>query len=180
MSRTPRPDELLWRGTIRSVTLTAFVVAVLGILSMLTVILNDTAAPEKQIHGYGWIAYAALMVLIALTVVNFMWVTAEVRRDGFFIGFGPLNWPRKRIGWARVAQVEKIDVRPTQWGGFGFRAVPWKRATAVVLRRGEGLKFELAGKRYFVITLDNSAAALAAIERALHPESEHHCDHDHH
>lgn len=179
MSTPPRPDEVLWRGSLHSAPMATLIISVLILLTGLTVVLNDTTTPEKQIHGLGWLWYSLTMGFAGLAVIVFLWISVEVRRDGFFIAFGPFGWPRRKISWNKVAQVEHITVRPTEWGGWGYRAVPWKKATAVVLRKGSGLKFTLAGNRLFVITLDDAGGALAAVERALHPESEHHCDHDH-
>ena len=180
MSTAPKSDEVLWQGSIRSVVLGTFLVALLFLVAALPLLINPFVTPDERIEGWAFVAYATAMVLCAVLAFWISWVEVQVRRDGLYIGFGPTAWPRQRLGWARVAQVQRINVRPTEWGGWGYRWVPWRKATAIVLRKGPGLRFDLAGDRVFVITLDDSANALAAVDRALHPESEHHCDHDHH
>ena len=49
-----------------------------------------------------------------------------------------------------------IDVRPTEWGGWGYRGSPtlMKRA-AVVLRAGPGIRLDLHDGKVFVVTIDN-------------------------
>lgn len=180
MSSAPKSDEVLWHGSVRSIVLISFLIAVLCLVAVLPIVVNPVVGPEDRVEGWGYVSYAGTLAVAAVAAVWALWIDVEVRRDGFYILFGPFSWPRQRIGWARVAKVQRINVRPTEWGGWGYRWVPWRKGTAVVLRKGPGLRFDLAGDRVFVITVDDSVNAMQAIERALHPESEHHCDHDHH
>ena len=180
MSGVPDRNEVLWTERVRSLPMITFVIALIGVITMVTILLNPTARPEKQIQGAGWYWFIGSMVLAAAAVATFLWANIEVRRDGLFISFGPLGWPKQRMSWTRVVKVESLIVQPTLWGGWGYRWVPWKKATAIVMRKGPGLKFDLSNGRVFVITVDDPNGALDAIQTALHPESEKNCDHDHH
>jgi hypothetical protein len=76
-------------------------------------------------------------------------------------------WPAKYISYDHVVSVRTLNVRPTEWGGWGYRWVPWRKATAAVMRAGEGLHFTFANGKQFVVTIDNADIALEAIRRAM-------------
>lgn len=172
-------DAVLWRGEIQQRMVGWFITALLAVIFMLVVLLNDTTRPEKQIQGYGWIWFGLLLVVVAIAVNLFMSVHAEVRRSGFYISYGPFSWPRHRIMWSRVEKVQQVKVRVRDWGGYGFRWSPLKRGSGVILRSGPALQFDLTGKRVFVITIDDVPQALDVIDRLLNPHNYHNCDHDH-
>lgn len=160
-------SEPIWRGSVDSKLLRFGVTALMAILFAVTVVLNDTARPEKQIVGWGWLYYAVVMFVAFAAVTTFSKLSVEVREDGFFIQYGFLKIPTQKIDWSRVASVRVIQVEPTQWGGWGFRWVPWKKATAAVMRRGPGLRFDFSNGKVFVITVDDADTALAAIRSVL-------------
>ncbi len=161
------PSEIFWSGSIENKLLRYGVTPFLAILFAVTYVLNDTARPEKQLVGWGWF-YLGLVLFFAYgAVVTFSKLNVEVREDGFFIRFGYWKYPVQKIDWNRVASVRAIQVEPTQWGGWGYRWVPWKKATAAVMRRGPGLRFDFANGKVFVITIDDAETALAAIRSVL-------------
>lgn len=175
----PQSDVVLWRGAAHQRVVAAFVTALLALLFMLTILLNPTARPEKQINGYGWIWYGLLLLAVAVAVNVFLSIRMEVRRSGFYIAYGLFNWPRHRIRWDRVEKVQQVKVRARDWGGYGFRWSPLKKGSGVILRNGPGLQFDLVGNRIFVVTTDDAAKALDVIDRLLNPHAYHDCGHDH-
>ncbi len=160
-------SEPIWRGSIENKLLRFGITPILAIIFALSYVLNDTARPEKQIHGWGWFFLGLVLVLAYGAVVTFSKLIVEVREDGFFIRYGYWVYPFQKIDWNRVASVRVIQVEPTQWGGWGFRWVPWKKATAAVMRRGPGLRFDFSNGRVFVITINDAETALAAIRSVL-------------
>ncbi len=157
----------IWRGSLENKLIRFLITPSLAIVFAFTYVMNDTAAPEKQIVGWGWFYFGSVLVIAFLAVVTFTKLTVEVREDGFYIRYGYWIYPVQKIDWQTVASVRTLYVEPVQWGGWGYRWVPWKKATAAVMRRGPGLRFDFANGKVFVITIDDADTALAAIRSVL-------------
>jgi hypothetical protein len=155
--------EVFWRGSIENKLLRFGITPVLAIIFAATYVMNDTATPEKRISDSGWIIFGLVMLVAFAAVATFSKLTVEVRTNGFFIRYGYWIYPVQKIEWNSVASVRAIEVEPSQWGGWGYRWVPWKKATAAVMRRGPGLRFDFSNGKVFVITIDDADTALAAI-----------------
>ncbi|MEY4347761.1 MAG: hypothetical protein RIS43_180 [Actinomycetota bacterium] len=161
-------SDVLWRGSAKNRLLAYFVTALSGVLTIVVLFTNQYASPEKQIVGAGWIPFFIVMAVLPVVGFVFSELHVLVQSDGVVVGFGPTGWPKRIIKWQYIALVEVIDVRPTEWGGWGYRWVPWKRATAAVMRAGTGLHFELGSGKHFVVTVDDADKALASIRTAMH------------
>ncbi|MEP6661980.1 MAG: hypothetical protein ABJD24_18875 [Acidimicrobiales bacterium] len=111
--------------------------------------------------GLPLIALPFAVVAIGLTSVSTIAVTID--SAGLHIAFGPWGVPKKRIALTDIESAQAIDVRPMRWGGWGYRWVPWKRASAVVLRGGPGVKVNRVGGRTFVVTVDGAPRAAAVL-----------------
>ncbi len=159
--------EPIWRGSIENKLLRYGITPFLALIFAITYVANDTAAPENQLVGWGWLYFGLVLVIAFLAVMTFTKLTVEVREDGFFIRYGYWIYPTQKIDWQIVASVRTLHVEPTLWGGWGYRWVPWKKATAAVMRRGPGLRFDFANGKIFVITIDDAETALAAIRSVL-------------
>ena len=159
--------EPIWRGSIENKLLRYGITPFLALLFAITYVANDTASAEKQIVGWGWLYFGLVLVFAYLAVLTFTKLNVEVREDGFFIRYGYWIYPTQKIDWQTVASVRTLHVEPTLWGGWGYRWVPWKKATAAVMRRGPGLRFDFANGKIFVITIDDAETALAAIRSVL-------------
>ena len=101
--------------------------------------------------------------LVAIALTSFSTIAVTIDSDGLQIAFGPWGVPKKRIALADIETAQAIDVRPMRWGGWGYRWVPWKRASAVVLRGGPGVKVNRVGGRTFVVTVDGAPRAAAVL-----------------
>lgn len=93
------------------------------------------------------------IVALALTTLGQAQVTIGPR--GIAVGLGWLGWPRLRVPVEEVADVTVEDVQPMAYGGWGLRLVP--KVTAVVIRRGEGIRVERPDGRTLVVTVDDAA-----------------------
>jgi hypothetical protein len=160
-------SEVLWRGRLTNPALQWGVTAAVAVMTMLIIWSNQFAAPEKQMRGNDVVWFSMTMMIVVAIVTQFSTLITEVRRAGFYVQFGVAGIFRRRIAWENVAKVELIMVRPTEWGGWGYRWVPWRKGTAAVLRKGPGLKFDFANGKVFVVTIDDAENALAAIRRVL-------------
>jgi hypothetical protein len=88
----------------------------------------------------------------------------SVDAGGLHVGFGPWGWPRLTVPLREIAYAEVVDVRPAEWGGWGYRARSGGRG--LVLRRGPGVRLELSAGRHFVATA-RDADRVAGLLNAL-------------
>ena len=72
------------------------------------------------------------------------------------VRYGFLGWPRTSVPLHRIATARAIEIRPTEWGGWGYRGnLALMNRAAVVLRAGPGLRLDLHDGKVFVVTIDN-------------------------
>lgn len=102
-----------------------------------------------------------VLPVVALAVAAFGQVRVTAGPRGLSVACGWLGWPRLRVPIEQIADVVVEDVAPMSYGGWGLRQVPG--VTAVVVRRGEGLRIERRGGRAFVVTVDDAARAAGVL-----------------
>lgn len=111
--------------------------------------------------------------LILLAVGGFAasaFTTIRVRADasGLDVKYGIFPWPRTHIGIARIARATPIDVRPRDWGGWGYRgSLRLMNQAAVVLRAGPGVRLDLADGKTFAVTVDDPEGAVGLINAEI-------------
>lgn len=159
-------QTVLWRGRAESVMLRAIVLLAVALVLAGVVFGNQYADPSEQLRGWSWLALVVPIGLALIAAVVFTRLSVEVTDDEVRITFG-YGWPVQRIRWDRVAQVQVVNVRPTEWGGWGYRWVPWKKGTAAVMRAGSGFRFDFANGKVFVVTVDDADAGLEVIRGVL-------------
>jgi len=68
----------------------------------------------------------------------------------------------------RIESASVIDVRPMEWGGWGYRGMlTLMRQAAVVLRAGPGIRVDLADGRVFVVTVDDPETGVALLNAEI-------------
>ena len=78
------------------------------------------------------------------------------------------GWPRVHFPLEDIEAVTALDVRPSRWGGWGYRgSVRLVRRAAWVLHRGPGIRLELTRSREFVVAVDDAEAGAAALDGLL-------------
>jgi hypothetical protein len=153
-------------------------VAIFGVIAMLTVVADYFAEPTEKFTKTGLVVYSSILIGALVVSLFAFQIKFEVSESGVEISWGPFRFPKRKIAWANVVSVEVIQVRPTEWGGWGYRINPLRKSTAAILRKGPGLKFELSKNRVFVITINEPEVALKAIEKAM-PHNHQACGHNH-
>ncbi len=158
-SPTPGPAMLLepgqrvmWSASLSSrwLVVVAVVVMLMGPLSML--------APDTPL----WLLAVLVLTGVACTSLASIRVTADAR--GLTVRYGVLPWPSTNIAVERIASASAIDVRPMEWGGWGYRGtLTLMRQAAVVLRAGPGIRIDLADGRVFVVTVDDPETGVALL-----------------
>ena len=116
---------------------------------------------------------AALVMLIPLAILLLAylalgWIRVTVDWRGLRIRYGALPWPVTTVPLPRITAAERIDLRPMQWGGWGYRGsrTAFGRA-AVVLRGGDAIRLRLTDGSEFAVTVDGAAAGAALLTDLL-------------
>ncbi len=116
---------------------------------------------------------AALVMLIPLAILLLAylalgWVRVTVDWRGLRIRYGALPWPVTAVPLRRITAAERIDLRPMQWGGWGYRGsrTAFGRA-AVVLRGGDAIRLRLADGGEFAVTVDDAGTGAALLTDLL-------------
>ncbi|HEY8453795.1 MAG: DUF1648 domain-containing protein [Micromonosporaceae bacterium] len=141
-----------------------------GMVVVLAVSLLATAlvgALARSVWAAAPTVAVVLIVGLAFTVLRL-----TVDRRGLRIRFGPWGWPQVTVNLDEIEYAEVTEVRPSEWGGWGYRMRP--RGRALVLRRGPGVRLALSGGRQFVATTrdPHTVAGLlnTLVERVRSPE----------
>jgi hypothetical protein len=108
---------------------------------------------------------AALLLLVYFA---FGWIRVSVDMRGLRIRYGVLPWPVTSVPLDDIRRVERIDLVPLQWGGWGYRGSrkAFGRA-AVVLRSGDAIKLQLTDGSEFAVTVNDAATGAALLAELL-------------
>lgn len=134
-------EQVFWTST-----LSARWPLMLGLVNLiLALVVTGLAEP--------WIGMFLLLAAIAVTTFSRIRVTAD--HTGLTVRYGFLGWPRTRVPIHRIATARAIEIRPSEWGGWGYRGnLTLMNRAAVVLRAGPGLRLDLYDGKIFAITID--------------------------
>lgn len=150
----PDTEEVAWSNglTVRWAVVAGTLLAASGLVVLVV---------GPILVGLSVIAAAVPALLLAR-------IDVHADRRGLVVTYGPAAWPRTRIPVERIESVAAIDVRPMDWGGWGYRgSVRLFRQAAVVLRAGPGVRVDLRDGRRFVVTVDDAATAAAVLSREV-------------
>jgi hypothetical protein len=116
-----------------------------------------------------WVGWSVVALGLVVGVAGRLMSSLEARLDEerFTVSFGPFGWPRRSVALADVTDASAIVVEPLEWGGWGYRWIPWANASAAVLRRGPGIALALRDGRRFAVTVDDAVAGARATSAAL-------------
>jgi lysylphosphatidylglycerol synthetase-like protein (DUF2156 family) len=108
---------------------------------------------------------AALLLLVYLALG---WIRVSVDAQGLRIRYGVAPWPVTSVPLDDIRRAERIDLRPLEWGGWGYRGSrrAFRRA-AVVLRGGDAIKLQLTDGSEFAVTVNDAAAGAALLTDLL-------------
>jgi len=108
--------------------------------------------------------FAMIPLFVGLITLLFSGLTTRADRFGLHVGYGLLPWPSTHIPLEEIASASAIDVRPIEWGGWGYRgSLTLVKRAAVVLRAGPGLRLDLHGGKVFVVTIDDPETPAALL-----------------
>jgi hypothetical protein len=107
-------------------------------------------------------------IVVGILLSAMALVQVVVDGSGIRIRFGWLPWPVIRVRLDEVASAEAIEIRPAEWGGWGYRGS--RRAlgrAAVVVRAGPGIRLELTDGSTMAVTVDDAERAAALLNDLL-------------
>jgi hypothetical protein len=135
-------ESAVWLGTIRS---RGFLVAAALI-----------GAGAVAAATFGQWTIAGTLAFVSVVMATFSRLQVRADRQGLMVRYGFLRWPSTRVSIDRIETASVVDVRPKQWGGWGYRgSLKLMRRAAVVHRAGPGLRLDLSDGRVFVVTIDH-------------------------
>jgi hypothetical protein len=114
------------------------------------------------------VAGALPSAVLLLVYLAFGWIRVSVDARGLRIRYGLLPWPVTSVPLHDMRRVERIDLRPLDWGGWGYRGSrkAFRRA-AVVLRGGDAIKLQLTDGSEFAVTVDDAATGAGVLADLL-------------
>lgn len=107
---------------------------------------------------------AAILAVSFLPVVLLTGVHMRVDAHGIHWRLLP-GFPRATIPYSTVTDVSVMDMRPGDWGGWGWRFGP--RGQALFFRSGEGLRIERTKGSAFHVSVDDASRGAALIRAYL-------------
>ncbi|WP_147303983.1 hypothetical protein [Subtercola boreus] len=110
------------------------------------------------------ISSSAAMIGLALVCAALAWLRVTADDRGLRISSRFLPFAARTISLAKMADVHSVEIRPAEWGGWGYRVTPSR--SAIILRRGEGIVVDLKSGRSFAVSVDGSDS-LASVLRGL-------------
>lgn len=106
----------------------------------------------------------AILLFSAVAMLSLARIRVRADKAGLLVRYGFMGWPRTRVPIDRIQRASAIDVRPMQWGGWGYRgSLTLMRRAAVVLRAGPGIRLDLTGGKVFVVTVDDPQTPAALL-----------------
>ena len=152
-----------WSQTI---TGTVFVWATIGLTVLGSVIYGPAVVAGRITDGLCGMITMAVAILLTASFIRLR-VTADWR--GLRVVSALFRIPLKRIRLDTIDVIEAAELRPAEWGGWGYRIMPGR--SALILRKGPGLIVTTTNQKQFAISLDDpeTPAALLATLRDDNP-----------
>jgi len=108
------------------------------------------------------IAMGIVLGASAIVVLGFTRLRVTADRRGLRVVSKVLGIPLRRIPLSSMASVSTAALRPSEWGGWGYRMSPGR--SALILRSGPGLVVTTTRGSEFAITLSDPETPAALLE----------------
>ncbi|MEU8773794.1 hypothetical protein [Streptomyces sp. NPDC048606] len=106
-------------------------------------------------------------LLILFGTLAFVHVAVTIDSESLTVRCGHIGLPRRTIRLDQVVSAEFVPrITPQQWGGWGCRWRP-EKGTAVIVRRGEGVRLGLGDGKVFTVTVDDAESAVRVLRAHL-------------
>lgn len=142
-----------------------------GLIALTAAILIPAIA-EGELSAVWVTAVTMSASVLATAMIAHMQVTVDWRGLRIVSTLGRI--PLKRIKLEDIAAVEVTEIRPSEWGGWGYRIMPGR--SAVVMGAGPGLIVTTTADKQFAVTVpdpDTAASLLLALRDREHDGGAH-------
>lgn len=113
-------------------------------------------------------AYGLILVGVGLLLASMHRLRVRIDASGVRASWGLLGWPGGLTPLAEIDGVRTATLRPTEWGGWGYRMS--RKGRAHLVRAGDGFVLQRRGATDLWISVDGADAAVdvltALLERA--------------
>ncbi|WP_404286361.1 hypothetical protein [Glutamicibacter arilaitensis] len=133
---------------------------VLGIL-MLTVIKGEDSSETLILLVTG----PVFILLLTPLVLGLCLVRVRIHGDKIRVSSAIFGFPLRNLTVGQIKEVQSEEISPMLWGGWGWRFFPG--GSAVVLRKSEGLAFDLHNGKRFAVTVPESQRAAAILQAKM-------------
>lgn len=149
-------DSGRWTSTVTSAMFIVVTVVVVLLFSGIYVplaVTGNLTAPT--------IVVLVVLVAAIVFVIAFASVRVTVDASGLRVMSRVTRIPLKRIPVERMAAVEVVDLKPFEWGGWGYRIMSGR--SAVVLREGAAILVTLDDGKKFAVTVKDPDEPVALL-----------------
>jgi hypothetical protein len=156
---------LVWTSSAENgrLRLVAWLSLLPGLVAVVALVL--VAAPRNS--ALGPLCLAGSVSLLVFVLLR-MFSVVHVRVDGAGVQIEVGTFPRWKttVPLGEIANAEVIELRPMEWGGWGYRgSLRWFGRVAVVVRGGPAVLLHLKGDKRFAVTVDRAEAGAAEVRR---------------
>lgn len=144
-----------WSRTITSKMLLWMPVVLLGVTGVLFFPAFTEGDPSSI-----WIGVSTMLLsTVAIALIAHVQVTVDWRGLRIVSTLGRIQL--KRIPLENIVAVEVTEIRPSEWGGWGYRVMPGR--SAVVMGAGPGLIVTTTAEKQFAVTVDDAETAASLL-----------------
>jgi hypothetical protein len=151
----------------RTITANVFIWATLVVAALAALVSIPIALSGRLTAG---VVGLIVLLVAGVAVASFIRLRVTIDWRGLRVVSLLLRIPLKRIPLSQIRAVESTELRPSEWGGWGYRIMPGR--SALVLRGGPGVVVTTINDKQFAITLDTPdvpAALLQGLARQEQP-----------
>ncbi len=120
------------------------------------------------VSALAWLLDAWAMVLALFLTAVIAWFSIyryRVDDGGLTIRFGPVGPLRRVVKVDEIEGADVADMRPREWGGWGYRIAG--SHAAVLTRRGPGARVRLAGNRSLTLSSPDANSLAGRVNGAV-------------
>lgn len=128
-------------------------------LLLVTGLLFIPAFMDGDAASVWWGAGTMLVSAIVVALISHLQVTVDWRGLRIVSTFARITL--KHIRLEDVAAVEVAELRPSEWGGWGYRVMPGR--SAVIMGAGPGLIVSTTGGKRFAVTVGDPDTAVSLL-----------------
>lgn len=105
------------------------------------------------------------VLILTPLILGLCKIRVRITEDQVRVSSAIFAFPLRTISVNQIKEVRSEEILPMEWSGWGWRFFPG--GSAVVLRRSEGLSFDLEDGKRFAVTIPDSQRAAAILHSKM-------------